>query len=123
MKIKRYAMLFVARTRRTVVSTSSAILCSIRDMRYMSIKNRLEIEQFKKNDSYVKFAHYAQLRRVLHEEMFKLKNSDYSSVKINWEFFGQILDVKSKNSALVTKYKHKSIQSTFCPLRNQRLYF
>lgn len=123
MKIKRYALFFLAKTRRATFNLNSALLKSIRLLPYLSDLNRLEIERMKMDDSYIKFSHYAQVRRALHEQKFKMKNSDYCSVKINWEFFGEVLFYRSKIKDYTPKFKHKSTQSTFFPDRNQRVYY
>ena len=113
MRIKRHAISFLSKARRNLKNISSSIFISIRNLPYISYKIMLEMEKRKIKESYVDFNKYAQLRRILHEQKFKMNNADYGTVRINWELFGEIMEERTNRNNYSEKFKYKSIQSTY----------
>ena len=61
------------------------------------------------------------MRQIKHEEKFGLCNSDYGSVKINWDLFTEINEIKVTSTFDNYKLKERSIQSTYFPNRQSRI--
>jgi hypothetical protein len=122
MHIKLYGLSVYNKTRRIAKKIVSVILPAIRKMPYLHYVLRFKLQKVKER-GFVDFAHYAQVRRALHEQKFKMKNSDYCSVKINWELFGDIISEKSEMVKVSSGFRHKSTSSTFDPHSNQKVYY
>ncbi len=69
------------------------------------------------------FNKYARLRKAKHEQLTGMMESDYGSVKINWDLFGDIKKKKQVNSEfnMEIKIKDRAIQSTYFPNRQSRI--
>ncbi len=70
------------------------------------------------------FNRYALIRRAKHEELTGMKESDYGSVKINWDLFADISQKRQSEAEFKNKeykLKDRSIQSTYFPNRKSRI--
>lgn len=123
MKLKRYAIAFVSKARRELKSGISSFMHSLRDLPYISVKNKLEMQKKKSHDEFVDYSRYSKLRKALHENKVKMTNEDYGSVRINWDYFGEVLREKNSARKPINKYRYKAIKSTFFPDRNERVNY
>jgi hypothetical protein len=84
-------------------------------------KQRLRSGNIERPNFVSDFKKLGLMRQIKHEEKFGLYNSDYGSVKINWDLFTEINEIKKTASAENYKLKEHSIQSTYFPNRQSRI--
>lgn len=83
-------------------------------IKYYLMNRQLE-KQLKLKESGINVAHYSKVARVIHENKYGLTNSDYGSVKIDWDLFAFFRKkrLKIKDKEITDGFKNKAIRSTY----------